>query len=162
MVFGGTKRWSGGYSLFWSGYKILLLASGMTTVSLSSWTNSPYLLLDIWYPLQPRSKAQDLTFQKPMFPGIVTRVERLKVPDLARRGQQWSANITFNFLLSTLNRLKEILTASADLTYHLLDFDPSKGHVSFQVLPSNSAFNFLPDWFLVHFGAEWVYWFLVS
>ncbi|KAM3715845.1 Decapping nuclease dom-3 [Dirofilaria immitis] len=83
--------------------------------------------------------------------GIVTHIERLKVSQLAKKADQWSANITFNFLVAMLNRLKEVLEVSPDLIYHVLEFNPSKGCITFQTSSSNSAFNFLPDWFLVHF-----------
>lgn len=83
--------------------------------------------------------------------GIVTHVERLKVPQLAKKAYQWSANVTFNFLLALLNRLKALLEVSPDLIYYVLEFDPSKHCVMFQTSPSNSTFNFLPNWFLVHF-----------
>uniref|UniRef100_A0A915PM15 Decapping nuclease n=1 Tax=Setaria digitata TaxID=48799 RepID=A0A915PM15_9BILA len=83
--------------------------------------------------------------------GIVTRVERLKVQQLPRKAQQWSANVTFNFLLTVLSRLKELLEASPDLIYHVLEFDPSKRRVTFQVSPPGPEFSFLPKWFLIHF-----------
>uniref|UniRef100_A0A8R1Y0H5 Decapping nuclease n=1 Tax=Onchocerca volvulus TaxID=6282 RepID=A0A8R1Y0H5_ONCVO len=83
--------------------------------------------------------------------GIVTHIERLKVPQLAKKARQWSANVTFNFLVAMLNCLKELLEVSPDLIYYVLEFDPSKRCITFQVSPSDSAFNFLPNWFLVHF-----------
>ncbi|KAL3997985.1 RAI1 like PD-(D/E)XK nuclease family protein [Acanthocheilonema viteae] len=83
--------------------------------------------------------------------GIVTRIEQFKVPQLAKKARQWSANVTFNFLLAVLNRLKELLEVSSDLTYYVLEFDPSKGCVMFQTSASNTTFNFLPNWFLAHF-----------
>ncbi|VDK77090.1 unnamed protein product [Litomosoides sigmodontis] len=83
--------------------------------------------------------------------GIVTHTERLKVEQLAKKAHQWSANVTFNFLLAVLNRLKALLEARPDLIYYILEFDPSKRCVMFQESTSDSTFNFLPDWFLVHF-----------
>lgn len=83
--------------------------------------------------------------------GIVTHTERLRVPQLAKKAHQWSANVTFNFLLTVLNRLKELLEVSPDLIYYVLEFDPSKQCITFQTSPSNSTFDFLPNWFLVHF-----------
>ncbi|CAG9533355.1 unnamed protein product [Cercopithifilaria johnstoni] len=83
--------------------------------------------------------------------GIVTHTEWLKVPQLAKKAHQWSANVTFNFLLAVLNRLKELLEVSPDLIYYVLEFDPSKRCVIFQTSTSNDTFNFLPNWFLLHF-----------
>ncbi|VDN43610.1 unnamed protein product, partial [Gongylonema pulchrum] len=78
------------------------------------------------------------------FSGIVTRVESVKVSQLAKNGRQWTASVLINFLVAVLNRLKGVLESSPELTYHLFEFHPSSQRISFHILPSKNAFTFLP------------------
>ncbi|VDN06446.1 unnamed protein product [Thelazia callipaeda] len=82
--------------------------------------------------------------------GFVTHVGLVNVSDLPYNAP-WSSNVILNFFYAALDRMKELLSTSPDLTYYLLIFDPSERSVTYEVCKPDSEFNFLPDWFVSHF-----------
>ncbi len=83
--------------------------------------------------------------------GIVRRVSAMSVDEIAKKSREyWSASISFNFLLSVLNMVKQTMTCNDASRVLLIEWQPNWTSVRVKHVVG-TEFAFMPRWFIERF-----------
>ncbi|KAH8369655.1 hypothetical protein KR093_000552, partial [Drosophila rubida] len=79
---------------------------------------------------------------------IVHRINSIKPEVLHRESNDWSGNVSGNFLSRFLKIIKQLMASvdSANCVY-ILEFDPAKAKFVYKVAMERNEHTFIPDWY---------------